>query len=325
MKNSLVMRLMLATLVALVLPSISQPVVAAETGQVDVSITEVDLDGPAISPVTVTVTNGGDERLRRLSVTFSGPKGWAVAPDQRTWKPAVSPGESVDLEFQVRVPENRPGFRVRTFTATASYTGGDGAGAATGTRVQRTGDPQPDLASAYNNVGVTDESNTTPGRFDSEGNSFSAQKLADVGVVPGGAVAALGATFTWPDVAAGQPNNVTGGGQAISLTGQGTKIAFLGSASGVGSSGTVTVFYTDGSSSTGTIGFPNWSFEAADTHGATLVASSDGRNRPSGYGNAGIAYRVFANAIDIDAGKTVDFVILPGTGTLHFFDMEIVD
>jgi len=325
MKKSLVIRLMLATLVALVVPSIGQSVAGAETGQVQVSITEVDLDGPAIVPVTVTVTNDGTDRLRRLSVTFAGPKGWAVAPDERTWQRTVSRGESVDLEFQIRVPENRPGFRTRTFTAHATYTGGDGAGSATGTRVQRTGEPQPDLASAYNNVGVTDESNTTPGRFDSEGNSFSAQKLADVGVVPGGPVEALGAAFTWPDVAAGMANNVTGAGQAISLTGQGAKIAFLGSASGVGASGTVTVFYTDGSSSTDTIGFPNWSFEAADTHGATLVASSDGRNRPSGYGNAGIAYRIFANTVDVNAGKTVDFVVLPGNGALHFFDMEIVD
>lgn len=322
--NSLVLRIVLTVLAALVLPTLGQPVAAADTGTVAVSISEVDLDGPVIAPVTVTITNGGDDRLRKLSVTFSGPKGWSVSPDVRTVRQALRPGESVNVEFQIRVPENRPGFRTRTFTAHATYAGGDGAGSATGTRVQRTGDPLPNLAAAYDNVGVTDESNTTPGEFDSEGNSFSAQKLADVGVVPGGAVTALGATFTWPDVPAGTPNNATGTGQAITLSGQGSTIAFLGSASGFGSSGTVTVFYTDGTSSTGTMGFPNWSFEAADTHGATLVASSDGRNRPSGYGNAGIDYRVFANSIEIDPTRTVDFVVLPGTASLHFFDLEIV-
>ncbi len=322
--NTLVTRIVLATLAALVLPSIGQPSVAAEPGQVSVSISEVDLDGPVIAPVTVTVTNDGDERLRRLTVTFAGPKGWAVHPDERTWKTAVQPGQSVDLEFQIRVPENRPGFRLRTFTAQATYTGGDGVGSASGTRVQRTGDPHPDLASAYNNVGVTDESDPGPGDFDGDGNSFSAQKLADVGIAPGEPVTALGATFTWPDAAPGTPNNVAAGGQAVALAGQGSTLAFLGSGSSFAAAGTVTVYYSDGTSSTGSLGFPNWSFQEPTAHGATLVASSDGRNRPDGYGNAGIAYRVFANSIEIDPEKTVEFVVLPGAASLHVFDMALV-
>lgn len=73
---------------------------------------------------------------------------------------------------------------IRTFTATATYEGGDGLGTATATRSERSGSPQANLAAAYNNVAVTDESATTAGNYDGEGNSFSAQKLAEVGLTP---------------------------------------------------------------------------------------------------------------------------------------------
>ena len=324
MRRALVALLLACGLVASPLGAASGTPVAGEAAAVTVSISEVSLDGPAIVPVTVSVTNGGDQPMRKLGVTLAGPVGWSVFPDARTVKEALHPGRSVDVQFQIRVPEPRPGLRFHTFTAVATYGGGDGAGSATATRVQRTGDPLPNLAAAYNNVGVTDESNTAPGEFDSEGNSFSAQKLADVGIVPGGAVTALGATFTWPDVPAGEANNVAGGSAAIALTGQGSRIAFLGSGSSPSATGTVTVFYTDGTSTTATLGFPNWSFQDAGAHGATLVAASNGRNRPDGYGNAGVDYRIFANSVAIDPAKTVDVVVLPGNATVHVFDLAIV-
>lgn len=322
MRRALAALLLACGLATLPVAPLSAPASAA--GAVELAISEVPLDGPAIADVTVSVTNGGEQRMRRLEVTFAGPVGWSVSPDRVAVKEAVAPGETVDVAFRIRVPEPRPGLRFHAFTARATYGGGDGAGTATATRVQRTGDPLPDLAAAYNNVGVTDESNTAPGEFDSEGNSFSAQKLADVGIVPGGAVTALGAGFTWPDVPAGEPNNVAGGGAAVSLTGQGSRIAFLGSGSSTSATGTVTVFYTDGTSTRATLGFPNWSFQDATAHGATLVASSDGRNRPDGYGNAGIAYRVFANSVEIDPTRTVDVVVLPTNAAVHVFDMAIV-
>ena len=87
--------------------------------------------------------------------------------------------------------------------------------------------------------------------------------------------------------------------------------------------GTATVHYTDGTSSRGQFGFPNWSFDPADRHGATLVASADGRNRPDGYGNAGIAYRIFAHSVPLDPSKQVAFVVLPSNGNVHVFAMAV--
>ncbi len=308
-----------ATSVAASAPSPSRPVTAGT----EVAISPVDLNGPAISTVKVTVTNAGPERMRGLKVTFGGPVGWAVQPSAVEVDGVLAPGASAVASFRIQVPEPRAGFTVRTFTATATYRGGDGAGSATATRTQRSGTPLPNLAAAYNNVGVTDESDTRPGDYDGEGNSFSAQKLADAGLRPGEPVTALGATLRWPDVPSGTRNNVSAAGQAVALSGKGSRLVLLGSGVTSGASGTVTVYYTDGTSGTGVIGFPNWSFDPANAHGATLVASSDGRNRPSGYGNAGIAYRVFAHSVPLDPAKQVEFVVLPANGNVHVFDMAI--
>lgn len=299
------------------------PPAAATPSQTEVTVSPVDLDGPVISTVKVTVQNTAPQRLRSLRVSFAGPVGWAVQPSVQSVSGSFASGASASATFRIQVPEKRPGFVIRTFTANATYQGGDGLGTATGTRTERSGSPQANLAAAYNGVAITDESATAAGDFDGEGNSFSAQKLAAVGLTPGARVEALGATLTWPDVPAGTKDNVAGSGQAVALSGKGSALVFLGSGVGSGATGTATVFYTDGTSTTGSFGFPNWSFDPVDAHGATLVRSTDGRNRPDGYGNATVKYSVFAHSIALDPSRTVDFVVLPANGGMHLFDMAI--
>ena len=301
-------------------PAQAAPVAA--TAATTVAISPISLDGPAIADVTVTVTNGSTARLRDLVISFRGPVGWQVAPSAVAVG-AVRAGQPARATFQLRVPEERDGFFLRTFTASATYKGGDGLGSASTTRTERTGDPLATLAEAFSNVGVTSEADTAPGNYDGDGNSFSAEKLADVGVVPGGTVEALGATLSWPDVAPGTPDNVPSAGQAVELDGSGEKVVVLGSGVGYGATGNLTVYYTDGTSTAGQVGFPNWSFQEADAHGATLVASSTGRNRPSGYGDAAYQYRVFAHSVATDPAKTVDFVVLPANANLHVFALGI--
>ncbi|MFC9246572.1 NEW3 domain-containing protein [Streptomyces sp. NPDC057136] len=296
---------------------------AAAEAKTDVTISPIDLDGPAVSTVDVTVKNAGPQRLRSLKVTFAGPTGWAVQPSLNSVGGSLATGASATTTFRIQVPEKRGGFVIRTFTATATYTGGDGLGTATGTRSERSGSPQANLAAAYNNVAITDESATTAGNYDGGGNSFSAQKLAAVGLTPGAAIDALGATLTWPDVPAGTKDNVASSGQAITLSGQGSKLVFLGSGVTSAATGSTTVYYTDGTTTTGTFGFPNWSFDPVTAHGATLVESTDGRNRPDGYGNATVKYSVFANSVPLDPSKTVEFVVLPANANVHIFDMAI--
>ncbi|MEV0580862.1 NEW3 domain-containing protein [Streptomyces sp. NPDC050392] len=299
------------------------PPAAASEARTEVTVSAVDLDGPAISTVQVTVKNSAPQRLRSLKVAFAGPVGWAVQPSVQSVSGSLATGASASATFRIQVPEKRSGFVIRTFTATATYQGGDGLGTATATRTERSGSPQANLAAAYNGVAITDESAPTAGNYDGEGNTFSAQQLASAGLTPGAKVDALGATLTWPDVPAGTKDNVSSSGQAVSLAGKGSGLVFLGSGVGSGATGTATVFYTDGTSASGSFGFPNWSFDPADAHGATLVRSTDGRNRPDGYGNATVKYRVFANSVPLDPSRTVDFVVLPANANVHVFDMAI--
>ncbi|MFJ6462033.1 NEW3 domain-containing protein [Streptomyces sp. NPDC091387] len=296
---------------------------AASDARTEVTVSPVDLDGPAISEVEVTVRNTAPQRLRSLKVSFAGPVGWAVQPSVTSVGGSLATGASASATFRVQVPEKRSGFVLRTFTATAVYQGGDGRGTATGTRTERSGSPLANLAAAYNGVAITDESATTAGDYDGEGNTFSAQRLATAGLTPGATVEALGARLTWPDVAAGSKDNVASSGQAVELSGKGTELVFLGSGVGSGATGNATVFYTDGTSGTGSFGFPNWSFDPVTAHGATLVKSTDGRNRPGGYGDATVKYSVFANSVPLDASKTVAFVVLPANANVHIFDMAI--
>ena len=221
------------------------------------------------------------------------------------------------------IPAKRPGFALRIFSTEASYKGGDGSGSATTTRGIPTGSPLENLAAAFNSKGITSASAPTAGDFDGYGNTFSAEKLAEAGAGKGAQVEVLGAKLQMPSVEPGTPDNVASGGQAVRVPGQGQKLVLLGSGSNYGATGTVTVYYTDGTAATGSIGFPNWSFQEADAHGALLAISTDGRNRPNGYGDSAYQYRLFAHSVQLDPKKTVDFVILPGNAALHVFAVGI--
>ncbi|MEV6583406.1 Ig domain-containing protein [Streptomyces sp. NPDC051582] len=181
-----------------------------------------------------------------------------------------------------------------------------------------------DLSSAYNNVGVTSQSAVAPGNFDGIGNSFSAEQLASVGVTPGATVTANGVSFTWPGAATGTPNNIAGGSAVIQGNGRsGNKLAFLGSEAG-DVTDTVTVTYTDGTTSTGSIGFPNWTTSSATEFGSTLAFSTTGRNTQAGYANTANSYRLFHNEIALDPAKTIATVTLPANQKIHTFALTVV-
>ncbi len=180
--------------------------------------------------------------------------------------------------------------------------------------------PSPNLAAVFDNVGTTYESNTAPGNFDGDGNSFSADKLTAAGLAPGAAVSALGASIQWPN-AVGTVNNAQGRGQVIQLSGRGSKLVLLGSGIGSSPSGAVTVKYTDGTTAQGTITFPNWTQPASN--GATAIATVAGRNRQSGYGDTAYKYTVFAHSVTLDPARTVATVTLPVNSNLHFFGMGL--
>jgi len=189
--------------------------------------------------------------------------------------------------------------------------------------------PFPSLAAAYDNTGITDDSNPAPGNFDGDGNSFSAEALAAAGITPGGTFTSGGVTFTWPNVPAGQPDNVVAGGQGIAVSGSGSTLGFLGAANNGAASGTGTVYYTDGSTQSFTIGFQNW-IKATPVSGDALVATTSYVNRTT----TGPAQKpsLFAASVPLEAGKTVAVVALPDisrpavnstTTSMHIFALGL--
>nr|WP_318307604.1 GH92 family glycosyl hydrolase [Amycolatopsis sp. MEP2-6] len=179
-----------------------------------------------------------------------------------------------------------------------------------------------------NNAGISPDSDSGAANFDGGGWSYSADALAAAGATPGGTVTSDGIKFTWPSFPAGDPDNVVAGGQTVNVSGSG-RLALLGSASNGNASGTLTVTYTDGTKSTATIGFSDWTLGgggAQPSFGNRIVLSTPYRNA-AGSDPQQIRTMVFGtNPITLDAGKTVASVTLPDNvngGALHVFAIGI--
>ncbi|MCU1681471.1 MAG: Alpha-galactosidase [Amycolatopsis sp.] len=273
--------------------------------------------GAGSTPVTVTVADNGTQSINDLDVKLTGPADWKIIPGTQSVR-TVDAGRSRSVTFGVTVPPPPPGKASNTLTAAATYRAGRTHDSIGAQQTLITNTPYASLAQATNNVAITDESTTAPGNFDGDGDSYSAQALAAAGAAPGATVTHNGVAFTWPSAAAGSKDNVVADGQIVTMSGQGSKLAFLGAEAGA-TTGTVTVTYTDGTSSTGTLGFPNWCCTDQKAYGAEPAIATDHRNTPSGPANQGTAYDVFYNSIPITAGKTIAAVTLPYTPAIHVF------
>ncbi|MDQ2846937.1 MAG: GH92 family glycosyl hydrolase [Actinomycetota bacterium] len=182
----------------------------------------------------------------------------------------------------------------------------------------------------YTNAGITDDSNTDAATYDGGGWSYSAQALAAAGVTPGGTVKADGVSYTWPNVPVATLDNIEAAGQTIPLNvpAGATKIGLLGSATNAGSTGaggTVTVNYTDGSTSTFSAMFSDWTLGAGNGKplpGNTIAATAQYRNASGGKQDPVKTY-VFGIDAPLTAGKTVASITLPVStgGDAHVFSI----
>ncbi|MBF9072069.1 NEW3 domain-containing protein [Streptacidiphilus fuscans] len=265
----------------------------------------------------ITLADHGSTALTGVRLTVAAPKGWTVSPSAASL-PRVPAGGSASATVHLSGPTPAPGTTVTPVTATATYRGGGVAGQQTVVQVV----PYPTLAAAFDNVGATSESATTPGNFDGSGDSYSSEALTKAGAAPGATVNANGLSFVWPTAAPGTPDNVSADGQEITLTGQGSALGFLGAEAGF-VSGPVTVTYTDGTTSTGQLGFPNWCCAPTNAYGAQTAFTMDHRNTPTGPANYGISYGVFTNTVPLLPGKTVRSVTLPEEPAIHIFGITV--
>jgi phospholipase C len=282
----------------------------------------------ASATVAATFSNNGPGSLSKVRLTLSGaPSGWKVTAAAATTASKLRAESSLTASWQVTAPAS-VGPQIAALSATASYTD-DATGSAGTVTVQQTAVPAPaaSLAADYDNVGISLDTDQGAGDFDGGGYSYSATGLANAGLTPGATVTADGVTFTWPNVAAGAPDNVLSAGQIILVNGTAgqTTLGLLGSSSNGASSGTIAIFYTDGTSSTGTVSFNDWA--GGPGNGDTAVATMPYRN--SAGGSQTLNMYIYVTTVAVDSSKTVESVVLPNvngtdSGTaMHIFALAL--
>jgi lysophospholipase L1-like esterase len=177
---------------------------------------------------------------------------------------------------------------------------------------------QPDsLLAAFNNTGISNDTDVGAADFDQDGNSYSAQALAAAGLSAGKPVTVSGVTFTWPLPAPGYRDNAIAHGQQVMVNAPaGTQtLGFLGSATGGPARGIATLHYSDGTSAQYWLGLSEWTLNAGSatpSYGNQVVATmpygncdtcSSGQDADNTY--------VFYAALPVDPGKTLTSVTLP--------------
>ncbi len=190
--------------------------------------------------------------------------------------------------------------------------------------------PSSNPADYYDNAGISPDNNQVCADYDGGGFSYSADALAQQGLTPGAMVSADGLTFTWPNVAACAADNILAAGQTMLVAGKsGAKtLGLLGSSTNGGSQGTITINYTDGTSSTQTVSFNDWA--SSPGSGDTAVATMPYRNSTGGSSQM-ITMYVFATTVPVDSTKTVESITLPdvsnsvdgSTTAMHIFAMSL--
>jgi len=268
--------------------------------------------------VTTTFTNGSDFGFQNVQLNLRTPSGWSAIATSPTTFASLAAGQSEQVTWQVTIPANA-GSGSFTLSGQATYTDEQGAGSSQNSATVAI--PFASFQAAYNNVGISDNSDPAVGNYDGGGYSYSAQALAAAGLTPGATVTHDGVTFTWPNAPAGTADNVVANGQVINLSGSGQTLGFLGAGSFGAQSGTGLVTYTDGSTQPFTITVADW-YANSPTPGSDILAITSNWNEPpSGLGSHPVS--VYYTRADLEGGKTVRSITLPTNSNLHIFAVAI--
>lgn len=176
---------------------------------------------------------------------------------------------------------------------------------------------------AYNNTGISDDSNVSSADFDGSGHSYSFQALSPF-VTPNSHFAFGGYTFTWPNAAAGTPDNYQASGQTVPVTlNSGTHLGFLGGSTNGQTTISVTITYADNSTQTFTLTFSDWTLgtgSAPLAPGTQKAITMSYRNGPTGKQTKN-TYVFFTEITLANTGSAVQSISLaaPGNGRLHVF------
>ena len=282
--------------------------------------------GGSTATVTVTLVNHGDYAMPGSRFTLDVPHGWTTAPAGPV-PGSVAPGQTVTVSFHVTPPASAaPG--TSTLTAKVSYFQAGILGPGLVEASTTVAVPYTSVAAAYNNTGISDNSNEAAANYDGSGDSFSAQALAAGAPTPvtaGQQVTVGGTTFTWPSAAPGTPDNMVAAGQTVELSGSGTDLGFLGASQNGTASGTVTVHYTDGSSQSYNLNIADWYADSPAVGNQILTTTSSWNFQSNPIGPHPVS--VYFGSVPLQQGKQVAAVTLPilsnasGTTAMHIFAM----
>ncbi|MGH3171364.1 MAG: glycoside hydrolase family 3 C-terminal domain-containing protein, partial [Trebonia sp.] len=275
--------------------------------------------------VTTAIPDTSSQPLKNVSVTLAAPAGWTATATSSSTFATVEPGQTAQTTWSVTVPATAAAGP-NQLTATASYTDANGPG--TVTQTGQVSVPYLSLSDAFNNPGISDDSNPGAGNLDGGNTSYSAEALAAAGLTPGGSFTHDGLTLTWPNAQPATDDNVVAGGQAIALSGSGSTLGLIGTGDYGSVSGTGTITYTDGSTQQFTITFSDWWSNSAPS-GGDILATMPYINSPTGKENQNVS--VYYAGVPLQQGKTVKYVTLPdissgvaqGQPAMHIFAASI--
>ncbi len=275
--------------------------------------------------VTATVVNNGDYPMPGTRFALNVPAGWSATPAGPV-PGFVAPGQTVSVKFRVTVPPSAAAGSA-TLTARVGYQAGPGSGGGVVTGSGSTAVPYSSLAAAYDNFGISDNSDPAGANYDLGGDSYSAEALAagtPTPLEPGGQVTIDGTTLTWPNVPAGALDNVVADGQTVDLSGSGSDLGVLAASQNGTATGTITVNYTDGTSQSFTLTMADW-YSNAPAAGGQIVDTTSSWNQSTPTGSHAVS--VYFASVPLESGKTVASVTLPslpgsfGQTEMHIFAM----
>ena len=190
------------------------------------------------------------------------------------------------------------------------------------------------LQTAFNNAGISDNSDVSAANFDGGGFSYSAEALATAGLGPRPA-GNRGRRHV--HLAAGQAGiprqrDCAGTERDVNAPAGTQSLGFLGSATNGPSQGVATLHYTDGSTAKFWLGLTDWTLNGGSGHPSfnnVVAASTTFRNCPGCTGGEqAVDTNIFETSLPVDPTKTLESVTLPqgaDQGQLHIFDVGTSD
>jgi alpha-L-fucosidase len=173
------------------------------------------------------------------------------------------------------------------------------------------------LSALFNNHAIGNAAGQA--NFDGSGYAYPGDQMPQSGSITLGGIA-----YLFPNYSSGANDNVAAVGQTITLPqGQYQQVSLLTAASYGPASGTVTINYTDGSSSTATLNAPDWYSGPAGAVDASYRYSPSGTDQH--------AVHIYAVQLSIDPSRTASSLVLPNTAlpaantaSLHVFALTLI-